>query len=247
MAGIALQQSGIRKIQFAGHWAIEVGDYTWELWQDQKIHEIRLGEDDKGPLEWTDPYIVRLSDEEIVETEETLKKVKSQSCGSTNMTDTEIRHAARTIIDAMRTKHTALETMDRIAQWQFTAQMNTIGVISNRGRRLVEGMLGVQTEIRSGFIRAMRVVDHSDEHYIYDVFFGEYHAFAEKLANTISVSHTKTKLFFLTRANAKSILYNQMTLNSMPPSLQASLNQQQLILNQQQINQQQLLLNQQTM
>lgn len=243
---VRAMKRGIRKFQFAGHWAIEVGEYTWELWQDQETHQIGLGEHNKGPVKWTNLRVIRKSNGQVVKTEDTLKNIKSKRCGWTAETDTEIRDQAMRIIDMLGKRHTGLGRIDRLVQWQFKAQMKIVTLLLGKKRReLIEGMLGKQAEVRSGFIRALRGGDRSDEQYEYDVFFRNCHTFAERLALKISASQARTRLFFLLRSNAKTLLYNQMTQNSMPPSLQASMNQQQIMLDQQQLlNQQSIFLNQ---
>ena len=106
--------------------------------------------------------------------------------------------------------------------------MKLIGfIVGKKGKGVIEGLLGLRAEIESELRRALRGGDKSDEQYLYDIFFRNCHTFAERLAIKISTSRTRTRLFFLRRANAKTLLYNQMTLNSMPPSLQANLHDQQ--------------------
>ena len=234
-------KKGVRKFQFAGHWAIEVGKYTWELWQDQNTHKIGLGEDNKGPVRWINLQVIRQSDGEVVKTEETLKKIKSKRCGWTTKSDTEIRNQAISIIDDLQNKRTALSTRDRVLQWQFNMHFQIMGkIFGKKVQNRIKELYQKEADIRSSFVRAIRGGNNSDEQYRYDIFFRNCHTFAERLAKQITASHYKTKLFFLTRYNAKDILYNQMTQGSMSSTLQNNLIQQQLMINQQ------LMLNQQT-
>ena len=210
-------KAGIRRLQFAGHWAIQVGDYTWELAQGN--HQIQLGKDDAGPVEWTELFILTSDRRQVVERKPI--EVKTQKCGTTTKTDVEINDIARELILDLQSGKLSL------LQWLAQTQVKVGQAIF--GKRLTAlTYAGPQQALQIGLfnlIRGRGSKDKGDEaqQYMYDVFFRNYHAFCERLALRICTSRFRTRFFFLRKMNGQKFLFSQLTLNAHPPGLHVAL------------------------
>ncbi|KAF2233274.1 hypothetical protein EV356DRAFT_568137 [Viridothelium virens] len=160
-------KAGIRRLQFVGHWAIQVGSsqetddkivYIWELWQHPNTHEIYLGEQNRGPVKWTNLRVIQTSTGKVFKTKETLKDSHWwHKCGNTTMTDLEIRDKAIHIINNLSTED--LGPLDRLMRWRALAELKVIErLFGKRARGAAISIFGFQGKLQSEIVRRIREI-----------------------------------------------------------------------------------------